>query len=152
MIESLAKNCLITRAFGYQAASGTEVTTASEIDMASPTEGVFESVCFVALFSEVTTAATLTLKALMGNVAGLASGQAYATTTATVTASGNDTDSNILVLDCVKPGKRYIRPDLDIADANAALDGIIAIRYNGKLMPTQELASLAAGAVSVNAG
>lgn len=152
MIESLFKNCLISKSFGYQAASTTDVETAAEIDMASPTEGVFESVCFIAVFSTVTTAAVCTLKALMGDVAGLASGQAYATTTATVTASGTDTNNNFLVLDVVRPGKRYIRPDLGLDIANAALDCIIAIRYNGKSIPTQELAALADGAVSVNAG
>jgi hypothetical protein len=149
MIESLLKNCLISKSFGYQAASETEVTTATEIDMASPTEGTFDSVCFIAQFSTVTTASIIVLKALAGNVAGLASGQAYATTTATVTASGTDTNNNILVLDCVRPGKRYIRPDLDISGANAALDGIIAIRYNSRSYPVQELAGLADGAVSV---
>jgi hypothetical protein len=151
-MESLLKNCLISKSFDYQAASGTEVTTAAEIDMASPTEGTFDSVCFIAVFSEVTTTAVITLKALCGDVAGLASGQAYATTTATATATGDDTDDNILVLDCVKPGKRYIRPDLDIATANAALDCIIAIRYNGRKMPTPVLAALADGEISVNMG
>ena len=149
MIESIFKNCLITRAFGYQAASTTDVETATEIDMASSTEGVFDSVCFIASFSTVTTACVATLKALAGNTAGLASGQAYATTTATVTASGTDTNNNILVLDCVRPGKRYIRPDLVIDTANAALDSIIAIRYNSKSVPTVELSTLADGAVSV---
>lgn len=152
MIESILKNCQISKAFGYQAASETEVATASELDMASPSEGIFESVCFVAVFSTVTTGSIIVLKALCGDVAGLASGQAYATTTATVTASGTDTNNNILVLDVVKPGKRYIRPDLDISGANAALDCILAIRYNGKTIPTTELAALADGAVSVNAG
>lgn len=149
MIESILKNCLITRAFGYQAASQTDVETATEIDMSSPTEGVFDSVCFVACFSTVTTAAVITLKALAGNVAGLASGQAYATTTATVTASGTDTNNNVVILDCVKPGKRYIRPDLVLDTANAALDSIIAIRYNSKSVPTQVLSTIAANAVSV---
>jgi hypothetical protein len=149
MIESIFKNCQISKSFGYQAASETEVTTASELDMASATDGIFESVCFVAVFSTVTTGSIIVLKALCGNVAGLASGQAYATT---VTASGTDTNNNILVLDVVKPGKRYIRPDLDISGANAALDCILAIRYNGKSIPTAELAALADGAVSVNAG
>jgi hypothetical protein len=149
MIESIFKNCQISKSFGYQAASQTDVETATELDMASPTEGTFENVCFIAVFSTVTTAAVCTLKALCGNVAGLASGQAYAATTATVTASGTDTNNNILVLDVVKSGKRYIRPDLVLDTANAALDCIIAIRYNGKLMPTAELAGLADGAVSV---
>ena len=149
MLESLFKNCLITRAFGYQAASTSDIITASEIDMASPTEGVFDSVCFIASLSTVTTTCHMHLKALAGDVAGLASGQAYATTTAFVTASGTDTNNNILVLDCVRPGKRYIRPDLTIDDANAAVDSIIAIRYNSKSVPTVELETLADGAVSV---
>jgi hypothetical protein len=149
MIESILKNCLITRAFGYQAASQTDVETATEIDMASPTEGTFESVCFVASFTTVTSGSVITLKALAGNVAGLASGQAYATTTATVTASGTNTNDNVVILDVVRPGKRYIRPDLVIDTQNAALDSIIAIRYNAKSVPTQVLSTIAANAVSV---
>jgi hypothetical protein len=106
-------------------------------------------VCFVAQFSTVTTASVITLKALAGDVAGLASGQAYATTTATVTASGTDTNDNIVILDCVRPGKRYIRPDLVIDTANAALDSIMAIRYNSKTVPTTVVSTIAANAVSV---
>jgi len=150
-IQSILKEALISKSAGYQAASETEVS-GTELDLGSPTEGGFDSVCFIAVFSTVVTAAVLTLKAYAGNVAGLGSGAAYATTTATVTASGTDTNNNILVLDVVKPGKRYIRADLVIETAAAALDCILAIRYNSRTIPTQELAALADGAVSVNMG
>jgi len=149
MIESLFKNCLISKSFAYQAASTTDVGAATEIDMASPTEGSFDSVCFIAVLGTVLTTALVTLKAYAGNVSGLGSGAAYATTNATVTASGTDTNNNILVLDCVKPGKRYIRPDMVLDTANIELECIIAIRYNSKSIPTQELSALADGAVSV---
>lgn len=151
MINSLLKNTLIKRCAGYAAASQDDVTGA-EIDMGSPSEGIFDSVCFVAQFCTVTTASALTLKAYAGDVAGLGSAAAYAVTTAAVVASGTDTNNNLLILDCVRPGKRYIRPDLVIADANAAVDGIIAILYNSRNAPTTELAALADGAVSVNMG
>jgi hypothetical protein len=149
MIESILKNCQISKSSGYAAAAqGT--TNGTELDLASATEGTFDSVCFIATLSEVTSASVVSLKAYGGDVSGLGSGAAYATTYATVTASGNDTDNNQLVLDCVKPGIRYIRPDLIIATQDAAIDSIIAIRYNGRLNPTTELSALADGAISVN--
>lgn len=150
MIESLFKNTLISKSFGYQAASTTDIVTATEIDMASSTEGCYDSVCFIATFDTVTTAAVCTLKAYAGTVAGLASLAAYATTTATVTASGTDTNNNQLILDCVNIGKRYVRPDLIIDTANAAVSSIIAIRYNTRSLPTPELSGLADGAVSIS--
>lgn len=148
MINSILKNTLISKSYGYTAA-GQATLTGTELDLGSETEGCFDSVCFIAVFSTVTTASVCTLKAYAGSVSGLGSLAAYATTTAVVTASGTDTNNNMLVLDCIRPGKRYIRPDLVIATANAALDCIIAIRYNSRLLPTQELTALADGAVSI---
>ena len=120
-----------------------------EIDLASPTEGNFDSVRFIAKLGEVTSGSVCTLKAYAGNVAGLGSGAAYATTYATVTASGNDTDNNMLILDVIKPGKRYIRPDLIIGTQNAVVDSIIAERYNSRNIPVTHTSETADNEISV---
>ena len=47
-----------------------------------------------------------------------------------------DADSNkTLVLDVYRPVKRYIRPVVSRATANAVIDGVIAILYKGSALP-----------------
>ena len=152
MIQSILQECRISKSYGYQAASTTDVDTAAELDLGSPTEGTFDSVCFVAIFDTVTTGSVIKLKAYAGTVAGLGSSAAYATTYAEVTASGTNTSNNVVILDVRTPGKRYIRPVLVIDTANAALSAIVAIRYNAKSIPTAITADIAANAISVNMG
>lgn len=148
-MESILKNCQISKPFAYQAASTTDIATASIIDLGSTSEGIFDSVCFIVALGTVTTASVVTLKAYIGDNSALTDG-AYATTTATVTASGTDTNNNVLILDCVRPNKRYARPDVVIDTANAEIECILAVRYNAKTLPTTELSSLADGGLSVN--
>jgi hypothetical protein len=149
MIESLLKNCLFTKTSVAAVAATDDITNGSIIDLGSGTEGQFDSVCFVAILGEVTNAAVVTLKAYCGNASNLAGG-AYKATTATVTASGNDTDNNLLILDVVQPGTRYVRGDLVRDTQNSVVDSIIAIRYNAKNVPTTQTADVADGDVSVN--
>jgi hypothetical protein len=149
MIPSLLKETLITKVKVAVVAGVADITDADIIDLGSPTEGIFDSVLFVAVLGEVTTASELTLKAYCGDAATLSDG-AYKTATAAVVASGNDTDNNLLVLDVIKPGKRYVRADLVIDTANAVVDSILAIRYNARTAPTTQTANVADSDLSVN--
>jgi hypothetical protein len=144
MIESLLKNCLFTKTSVAAVAAVDDITDGSIIDLQG-----YDSVCFVAILGEVTAAAVVTLKAYCGDAAALGDG-AYKTTTATVTAAGNDTDNNLLILDVVRPGKRYVRGDLVRDTQNAVVDSIIAIKYNAKNVPVTQGADVADGDVSVN--
>jgi hypothetical protein len=146
MIESISKNCLISKVSNY-AAAGQATHNGAEIDLASPTEGTFDSVCFIATFGAITDASVITLKAIAGDTAGLASGQAYATTFASHT--GATSSNKQIILDVVKPGKRYIKSELIIGTQNAALDNVIAIRYNSRNYPTQKISTIAEAALSV---
>jgi len=49
----------------------------------------------------------------------------------------------MLVLDVYRPAKRYVRPVVLRATANAVIDGVIAIQYKGGKLP------LAAGLIDV---
>jgi len=149
VIESLLKSCLFTKTSVAAAAAVDDITGGAIIDLGSTTEGQFNSVCFVAILGEVTAASVVTLKAFCGNEAALGDG-AYKATTSTVTATLNDTDNNLLILDVIQPGKRYVRGDLVIDTQNAVVDSIIAIRYNAKTLPTVQTAEVADGEISVN--
>lgn len=152
MIESILKNCLITKTSVAATTADSAITTGTIIDLASPTEGCFDSVCFVALLGDVVDTCVATLKAYCGDIAGLGSGAAYKTVTATVTATAVEAfaDNNLLILDVVKPGYRYVRADLTRTPQGCVLDGIIAIRYNARTMPTVTVAGIADGKISVS--
>lgn len=107
------------------------------------------SVTGVTILGDVTNGAVLTLKAYTGDNSALTDG-AYEATTATVTATAASADNKLLVLDVVKPGKRYVRFDLVRATANAVVDGIIAIRYNNRVIPVTQPADVVASGLSIN--
>jgi len=144
MIESILKETVISKTSVAAVAAVDDITDGTIIDLQG-----FDSVCFIAILGEVTAAAVVTLKALCGDAAALGDG-AYKSTTATVTAVANDTDNNLLVLDVIRPGKRYVRADLVRDTQNAVVDSIIAIKYNARTIPTIQGDDVADNDVSVN--
>jgi hypothetical protein len=147
MIESLLKVCAFEKTSVAAVAATDDITDGNIVDLG--TDGTFDSVCFVAILGEVTSGSVCTLKAYCGDASNLEGG-AYKTTTATVTASGNDTDNNLLILDVVKPGTRYVRGDLVRDTQNAVVDSIIAIKYNARNIPVTQSSDVADSDVSVN--
>jgi hypothetical protein len=108
-----------------------------------------DSVTGIAILGDVTATSVVTLKAYTGDEAALGDG-AYETVTATKTADATNADNKLLILDVVKPGKRYCRFDLVRATANAVVDGIIGIRYNFRTIPTTQPTDVVASGLSVN--
>lgn len=143
-MESLLYGAKFDKTSVAAGAATSAITGGDILDLAG-----FDSVCAIAILGEVTAASVVTLKAFTGDAAALGDG-AYETATATKTAAGNDTDNTLLILDVVKPGKRYVRFDLTRADQNAVLDGIIAIRYNARTIPVTQGADVANSEISVN--
>lgn len=143
-MNSLLKETLITKTSVAKVAGVDDITDGTIVDLQG-----YDSVCFIAILGEVTTASEVTLKAYCGDAPALGDG-VYKTATATVTASGNDTDNNLVILDVIRPGKRYVRGDLVIDTANAVVDSIIAIKYNAKTIPTTQGADVADSDISVN--
>jgi hypothetical protein len=102
-------------------AAQTELVT-DTIDMAGWT-----GVVFVAHLGDVTTGSVLGLKAEHSDdddsgFADLAGALAF-------TAGASDADNKLLVLDVVRPTKRYVRASLTRTTANAVVNGIQAIKY-----------------------
>lgn len=144
MIESLLNESKIDKVLVATVAGTTDTLTGDIVDLQG-----FDSVLLIAILGDVTVNAVVTLKAYCGDAAALGDG-AYKTTTATVTATATSADDKLLILDVVKPGKRYVRADLVRATANAVVDGIIAIRYNARLIPTTQPADVVDSDISVN--
>ena len=56
-----------------------------------------------------------------------------------------DADGNkMLAVDVFRPRERYVRLVIDRATANAVIDGVIAIQYGARKMPTTHATSVAA--------
>ena len=144
MIESLLKAAKFDKVLVATGAGTTDTLTGDILDLAD-----CDSVIGVAVLGDVTINAVVTLKAYTGDEAALGDG-AYETVTATVTATATSADDKLLVLDIVKPGKRYCRFDLVRATANAVVDGIIGIRYNFRNIPTTQGSDVVDSDVSVN--
>lgn len=65
------------------------------------------------------------------------------------TAGASDADHKVLILDIVRPEKRYVRAVLSRGTANAVVDGIFADVYGPKETPvTQGATVLASGTVA----
>ena len=120
-MSNLVNNVKFVRCVGYNAAATTNRKGAI-IDM----EG-FESVTFVATFGTMTNASKIELVAGQADVNDTAQMVESAATTGEVLSDG--TDNVQLVLDVVKPMKRFIEPHIKISDQNALIEGCIAILH-----------------------
>lgn len=144
MIESLLKGAAFDKVLVATAAGTGDTLNGDIVDLQN-----FDSVVLVAILGDVTATAVLTLKAYCGDEAALGDG-AYKTTTAAVTADATNADNKLLILDVVNPGTRYVRADLVRATANAVVDGIIAIRYNARVVPVTQPTDVVDSDISIN--
>lgn len=144
MLESLLKTGAFDKVLGNTVAGTGDTLNGDILDLAN-----FDSVCFIAVTGDVADTAVGTLKAYCGNAAALGDG-AYKSTTATFTATATSADNKLLVLDVVKPGKRYIRADFVRATANIPVESIVAIRYNARNIPQTQPIDVVNSALSVN--
>ena len=140
-MKNLLNNCEVVRV------SNDGVGTAS----ATPTKGTiidmfgFESVMFVAAMADVVNLSEVDLKAAGADEDDTAEMVLF-TGTAGGVADATSFDNKLVVLDLVRPGKRYIEAQLFHVDQNAPFDGIFAIKYNPLHKPTTQGATVAASA------
>ncbi len=94
-----------------------------------------ESVTFVALLGTLTAGQVTTLKAQQSDDDG--SSDAYSDLEATqTTAMADNDDDQIVILEVVRPRKRYVRAVLERATQNAVIDGIVAFKHMPRIEPT----------------
>lgn len=124
------------------AAGQTELTT-DVIDMANWT-----GVVFVASLGDVTNGSVLGLVADHSDQSN--SGFVALAGALSHTADATDADNKLMILDVAYPEKRYVRARLTRTTANAAVNGIIAIKYRGARTPIEQGATVLASAVLAN--
>lgn len=139
MINSILKDAKIVPVLNNTAAGTGDTLNGSIVDLQG-----FDSVCFIAKTGDCADTAVGTMKAYCGEAADLADG-AYKATTAAFTANATNSDNKLVVLDVVRPGKRYVRADFVRATANIPIESMIAILYNGKSYPKTSADVIASG-------
>jgi hypothetical protein len=144
VINSLVKNTKADKVLVATGVGTDDTLTGDILDLQD-----CDSVLGIAILGDVANTSVVTLKAYTGDNSALSDG-AYETATATVTADATSADNKLLLLDVVKPGKRYCRFDLVRATANAVVDGIIGLRYNFRSVPTTQPSDVVDSDISVN--
>lgn len=144
MIQSLLKESKIDKIFNDNAAGTDDTLNGDILDLQN-----CDSVTGIVALGDVTATAVVTLKAFTGDESDLGDG-AYETVTATVTADATSADDKLLVLDVIKPAKRYVRFDVVRATANAVIDAGVAIRYNYRAIPTTQPTDVVNSNINVN--
>jgi hypothetical protein len=139
---NLSPNVKVTRVITAQAA-GVSTINGTVLDMQG-----FDGVVFVASFGALTSTQVTSLKAQDGATANLADAADLA---GSLTGPLADADGNrSLVLEIYKPAKRYIRPVINRATANAVVDGVVAIQYASSKSPTTNDTTVAASKLRVS--
>src|ERR1043166_586765 len=134
-MRSLLKDSKITRVSNSAVAGTTDIDSA-RVDMTG-----FDSVMFIALLGDVTSTSALQLIA-KSNAADSTSSSTTEKAGTAITAGASDYDNKALVVDLHKPQNRYAYCTLVIDTANAVVDGIIAIQYNARSVPTSQPSSV----------
>ena len=110
------------RCHGYQAASTTNITSSSEVDMKG-----YDSCLFILTLGTMVNLSKLTFRIKHGDTSG-----SLANSDAVVEVTSDGTDNTQVMIEVVKPQKRYLEPILTIADQDAVVDSIVAIQYNAR--------------------
>jgi hypothetical protein len=132
-------------------AAGQTTQNSSIVDMAG-----YDGVMFVLDLGTVTATSVITLIG-QDNTANSGTGMTTITDPAAnnaqtqVTDVGGAASNGLVVLDIAQPQKRYVRAQVTIGTANAALDGIVAILYRSKSRPTVQDATVVGKAFFVAA-
>ena len=118
-------------------AAGTTEQAGTAVDMQG-----YDGVLFIGLFGALTATQVTSMKAQQSSDA--AAADAYADIVGSKVGPFADGDSNkCLVLDIQRPQERYVKPVVNRGTANAVIDGVIAIQYTARSLPTAHAASVA---------
>lgn len=118
-MRNLLTSNKVLQLFGYQAASTTNITGATELDLGD--HGA-DAVLFAVLLGDMVNLSDLTLTIHQGDTSG-----SLSASDATVNVVSDGTDDTVVLLEVVKPTARYLEPQLTIATQNAEIHSIIAI-------------------------
>ncbi len=113
-------------------AAGTTGVNCTHVDMSG-----WDGVVFICLLNTLVASQQTSLKAQNGSQV---NDSDQADITGAVTPNALDGDSNkVLILDVYRPQKRYVRSVVNRGTANATLDGVLALQYQGDKLPPKVL-------------
>ncbi|MCG3168266.1 MAG: hypothetical protein POELPBGB_04070 [Bacteroidia bacterium] len=125
-MSNLAPTVKVTRLMNAVAA-GTSDQLSSALDMQG-----FDGVILLTAFGTITSGAVTSVEVHQCDT----SGGSYAALTGTSIAVADDDDNQVVVHDIYRPRERYIKVNIDRGTQNAVIDGVVAIQYGARVMPT----------------
>ena len=126
---SLAKNAAIKRVMNAVAA-GQTVQNSSSVDMSDA-----ECVTFIASFGTISASAVTNIKAQQSDDDGSADDWTDLEDSQGATLTPTTDNSKVLVLEVVRPLKKYVRCVVNRATGNAVIDGVVAIKTHLRVSP-----------------
>lgn len=126
MINSLLRETKVTRVSASAAAAQTDVTS-SAID----TKG-FEGCLFIVAMGTITSGAVTSAHVEQCDT----SGGSYTELDGTEITIADDDDGKLVLIDVKQPAERYLKCVVDRATQDAVVDGIVAVQYAAKDIPT----------------
>jgi hypothetical protein len=140
----MLRRAKITRISNSSAAAQTEVVS-DVLDMAG-----YDSVMIIATLGDVTSTSvlTLTVKENTANSTSSPTPSTVTDATCTFTAGATDADNKLMIVDVIRPSKRYVFASLTRTTANAVVDSITAIQYNSRSVDVSQGSTVLKSALS----
>jgi hypothetical protein len=125
-------------------AAGKATTVGEIIDTAG-----FGAACFIYKLGAVTDAAAVTLKIYQDSDSAMGTVKELSGASAAIAATSSDSEQRLIV-DVIRPSKRYLRPTIVTADQNVEIDDAICILYNPDVIPVTQPATVDVGTLVVS--
>lgn len=123
-MQSLMNNAIGQRIMNAVAA-GTSVQNASSVDAKD-----CDAVTFIALFGTISASAVTTIEVQQSSDDGSADGWSALEGSKSATLTPTTDNNKALVVEIVRPQKRYLRLVVNRATGNAVIDGVFAIKHH----------------------
>jgi len=143
MMLSFLKECKVLPVENSVAA-GKATTVGEIIDTAG-----YGGACFIYKLGAVTDGAAVTLKIYQGSDATVSDVAELAGASAAIATASGDSEQR-LVVDVIKPRKRYLRPTIVTATENVEIDDAICILYNPDVIPVTQPTTVDASTLVVS--
>lgn len=140
---NLSQNAKVTRVSNAVAAGISDINSSSVDMFAGGLE--YNSVMFSVEFGTITASAVTSVKIQSSD-----DDSAWSDVTGSSQTVADTDDNKVFLLDAGKVQSRYLRCVVDRGTANAVVDGILAIQYNGDGASTHD-SSVAGSAISIGA-
>ena len=125
-------------------AAGKATTVGEVIDTAG-----FQCACFIYKLGTVVDAAAVTLKIYQDSDSAMGTVKELSGASAAIASTSSDSEQRLIV-DVIRPSKRYLRPTIVTADQNVEIDDAICILYNPDTIPVTQPTSVDVGTLVVS--